>query len=477
MESMSRSPSTRRLQKTHSGSGSMIERIHRRVSKDSPISTSPPELSVSPGPSIDVPYASLEIIKHGPLKADISLLKARSEYLVLTDQSLLKFSSIETAKALLPQLNQSEPLSKTSSSKPGLLESRMEAPLRSIVAVFNEEGSSPRFGIEVWWYSQWPRLAYSKTHLFFAHPKERDDWLADVQRACKAALRRSPVTSLIPDNLKARIKHIVDNTETAASNGSSQNLAFPVAKRTIPLPQKANSTEDTQNLVDSSSFYIVIGPCMCYFLEVLKADFMTSAGDLRVKVQSFGTVTLNRFKASVASQEQRFVMSFRLPFGRETRLELASTHYRRIIEAMTKADRELKPMWPQHLQHSIFDVKGLPPPLQLTSGNDLGGLERSLKAYCTAFRVQVPRWTIEWNTSSQPAFRLLPCEGSQYLPLQLLAVFRALRYNSFFKALSFRDVDLSALVGKKDYSHYGDAVMYTSLTGEFWNCAPALPIS
>lgn len=477
MESMSRSPSTRRLQKTHSGTGSMIERIHRRVSKDSPISTSPPELSVSPGPSIEVPYASMEIIKHGPLKADISLLKARSEYLVLTDQSLLKFSNIETAKALLPQLNQSEPLSKTSSSKPGLIESRMEAPLRSIVAVFNEEGSSPRFGIEVWWYSQWPRLAYSKTHLFFAHPKERDDWLADVQRTCKAALRRSPVTSLIPDNLKARIKHIVDNTETAASNGSSQNLAFPVAKRTIPLPQKANSTEDTQNLIDSSSFYIVIGPCMCYFLEVLKADFMTSAGDLRVKVQSFGTVTLNRFKASVASQEQRFVMSFRLPFGRETRLELASTYYRRIIEAMTKADRELKPMWPQHLQHSIFDVKGLPPPLQLTSGNDLGGLERSLKAYCTAFRVQVPQWTIEWNTPSQPAFRLLPCEGSQYLPLQLLAVFRALRYNSFFKALSFRDVDLSALVGKKDYSHYGDAVMYTSLTGEFWNCASALPIS
>lgn len=156
----------------------------------------------------------------------------------------------------------------------------------------------------------------------------------------------------------------------------------------------------------------------------------------------------------------------RLPFGRETRLELASTHYRRIIEAMTKADRELKPMWPQHLQQAIFDVKGLPPPLQLTSGNDLGGLERSLKAYCTAFRVQVPKWTIEWNTPSQPAFRLLPCEGAQYLPLQLLAVFRALRYNSFFKALSFRDVDLSALASKKDYSHYGDAVVHTSLTGK-----------
>lgn len=130
-----------------------------------------------------------------------------------------------------------------------------------------------------------------------------------------------------------------------------------------------------------------------------------------------------------------------------------------------KADRILKPMWPQHFQQALFDIKGLPPPLQLTSGNDLGGLEMSLQAYGTAFHVQVPRWTIEWHERSQPAFRLLPSEGVVYSPLQLLAVFRALRYNSFFKAISFRDVDLTSLVGKKDYSQYGDSVVHSSLNG------------
>ena len=89
----------------------------------------------------------------------------------------------------------------------------------------------------------------------------------------------------------------------------------------------------------------------------------------------------------------------------------------------------------------------------------------SLQAYCVAFNVPVPSWTIEWNTASQPAFRLLPPDGPEYSPLQLLAVFRALRYNSFFKAISFRDVDLSSLAGKKDYSQYGDCVVYTSLSG------------
>lgn len=157
----------------------------------------------------------------------------------------------------------------------------------------------------------------------------------------------------------------------------------------------------------------------------------------------------------------------RLPFGRETRIDLASAQYRRIIETLTKADRILKPMWPQHFQQVIFDIKGLPPPLQLTSGNDLGGLKRSLEAYCAAFQVPVPNWTIDWSPPPQPAFRLLPTDGKTYAPLQLLAVFRALRYNSFFKAISFRGVDLTPLAGRNDRAQYGDSLAYKSLNGMY----------
>lgn len=123
-------------------------------------------------------------------------------------------------------------------------------------------------------------------------------------------------------------------------------------------------------------------------------------------------------------------------------------------------------MWPQHFQQVIFDVKGLPPPLQLTSGNDLGGLKRSLEAYCAAYQVQMPNWTIEWSPPPQPAFRLLPPDGQAYSCMQLLAVLRALRYNSFFKAVSFRDVDLSSLADKNEISQYGDSVAYKSLNGK-----------
>ncbi|KND95287.1 hypothetical protein TOPH_00485 [Tolypocladium ophioglossoides CBS 100239] len=469
------SSSTRRLHKAspNSGSNSMIGRLHRRVSKDSGANGSPADPPGSPGEGPQ-PYSAMEVVQYGPLKADISLLKARSEYLVLADQCLVKFASSDAARSAFPQLNQAgahghgRDAAPYHLHAPGKLASgdvRLDIPLRSIVAAFNEDGAGAnhRAGVEIWWFSQWPRLGYCKAHLQFALPKERDDWLASIHRACRARLRKSPGASLIPENLKTRINHIVRATE-GLMDGASHNLIFPVARRVFGQAQKASAADEAHDSTDSSSFYFVIGPCVCHFIEVLKADHATPPGDLRVKAVSYGTVTLTRFKASVASHEQRFIMCFRSPFGRETRLDLASVQYRRIIEALTKADRNLKPMWPQYFQQLIFEVKGLPPPLQLTSGNDLGGLEKSLQAYCAAYHVQVPRWKIEWNTPPRPAFRLLPPDSAAYSPLQLLAVFRALRYNGFFKAISFRDVDLSPLTGKNDYSQYGDVVAYRSLS-------------
>lgn len=132
---------------------------------------------------------------------------------------------------------------------------------------------------------------------------------------------------------------------------------------------------------------------------------------------------------------------------------------------MTRVDRVLKPMWPQQFQQLIFDIKGLPPPLQLTSGNDLGGIERSLQVHCAAFHVDMPRWSVDWHSYYRPEFCLLPRDDAQYSPLQLMAVFRALRFNSFFKAVSFRNVDLSPLSSRKDHSPYGEGVVYSSLNG------------
>lgn len=303
----------RRLQKTQSGSASMIERLHRRVSRDSQGSMSPAEL---PGSPMELSFSSMELICHAYLKSDVSLLKARSDYLVLTDHCLVKLGSIEAARSIFPQMNPSETLSRSGShpsiiSKSAASEIRFEIPLQSIVAIFREEGSSPRFGIELWWLSQPPRLGFCKTQIFFSLPKERDEWLATIQRACRVKLRKSPINSMVADNLRVRINHIVATAESQLPNGNSQNMIFPVAKRQLGGPHKANGNEDAATQIDGSSYYLVIGPYMSYFVEVLKADTLMPPSDLRVKSSSFGTVTLTRFKASVASHEQRFLMTFR----------------------------------------------------------------------------------------------------------------------------------------------------------------------
>lgn len=483
-----RSNSMRKLQKTpSSNSSSMIDRLQRRVSKDSPVSDRPG----SPTEQLQ-PYSAMEVLQCGSLKADISLLKAKSEYLVLSDQVLVKFNNGDSARAAFPQLygkpsdGHSSPAHHQPTAKLSSGDVRLEIPLRSVVAVFNDDGASNRSGIEIWWFSPWPKLAYSKAHFYFSLPKERDLWLASIHRAIRAKLRKSSGGALISDNLRGRIDHIVRSAEGSVDAGY-QSIIFPVARRVFGGGLKGGTTEEAPDNTDISSFYLIIGPCMCHFVEVLKADHATAPGDLRVKAVSYGTVTLTRFRASVASHEHRFVMCFRYvqngkrsqslnpagtnqlrsPFGRESRIDLASSQYRRIIETLTKADRILKPMWPQHFQQVIFDIKGLPPPLQLTSGNDLGGLKRSLEAYCAAYQVQVPNWTIDWSPPPQPAFRLLPSNGPAYSPMQLLAVFRALRYNSFFKAISFRGVDLSSLSGRNDKSQYGDSLAYKSLNGMF----------
>lgn len=267
---------------------------------------------------MEQPFSAMELVQYGYLKTDVSLLKAKTEYLVLTDSCLVKFGNVEAARSVFPQLSQPDVHSQRSgpssllSSKSAISQIQFEIPLQSIVAVFNEEGASPRFGIEIWWFSQSPRLTYCKAHIFFAMPKERDDWLAAIHRACRAKLRRTPPTvSIVPENLRIRIDHIVANNEAQYVDEPTQNLIYPVAKRVVGTTQRPNAAEEAQHTVDGSSFYFVIGPYMCYMVEVLKAEYGTPAGELRVKSSHYGTVTLARFKASVASHEQRFVMSFR----------------------------------------------------------------------------------------------------------------------------------------------------------------------
>ncbi|KAL0930892.1 leucine rich repeat protein [Colletotrichum truncatum] len=456
-----------------SNSSSIFYRLNRRASKDSSASShmseeTPTHLSPHPQPN------PVRILKHGALKTDARLWKSRAEYIVLTESHLIKFSSAEAARANFAELAPPSGRLKRSSTSSSLSQDgssgdgRVEIPLCRIVNIFNEEGVSPHFGLDVWWSEIAPLVAWTCTKLFFGLPAEREDWMTEIRRATRDSVGSTIVPKgIVAPNVKSAIHQIV-----AAEEPSCRGLPldiYPVVQRTTLLTSKADSAEVSKKFRDGSSHYLLLGQNKCYFVRVARTSVYKAPQDIDINTVVFGLTSLVRLKATMVPHEERFVLGFRLPCEPEKRLELASRWYREIVMTFMKADRAVKPAWPQHMQRDIFDIRGLTAQLLLPSGQDFGGLKRTLEAYCATFRCPPPEWTVNWKCERRehcPEFRLLPSkEPSGYTALQLLAVFKSLRYNDYFKALSFRDVDLAPLCGLTDHPGFEESVADVSRDG------------
>ncbi|KZL70689.1 leucine rich repeat protein, partial [Colletotrichum tofieldiae] len=449
-----------------SNSSSIFYRLNRRASKDSSASShmseeTPTYLSPQPPPN------PVRILKHGPLKTDNRLWKSRAEYVVLTDGHLIKFGSVEAARSNFTELAPPTARLKRSSTSSTLsqdgthTDGRVEIPLSRIVNIFNEEGVSPHFGLDVWWSETSPLVSWACTKLFFGMPTERDDWMSEIRHAIRESVGSSTVPKgLIASNVESAIYAIVA-TEEPSCRGCPLDI-FPVVQRTTLLSSKAENIENTKKSRDGSSYYLLLGQNKCYLVRVARTSVYKAPQDIDISTVVFGLTSLVRLKATMVPHEERFVLGFRLPCENEKRLELASRWYREIVMTFMKADRAVKPAWPQHMQRDIFDIRGLTAQLLLPSGQDYGGLKRTLEAYCATFRCKAPEWTVNWKCERRehcPEFRLLPAkELGGYSALQLLAVFKALRFNDYFKALSFRDVDFSPLCGLTDVPGWDESV-------------------
>ena len=166
-----------------------------------------------------------------------------------------------------------------------------------------------------------------------------------------------------------------------------------------------------------------------------------------------------------------------LPLDRPEKLDLSSRHHRTILSKLFKADTYLKPAWPLWTRREVFFIDGESQPIHLPEGEDYGGFKRTLEAFIAAYRCAGVNWTVEWgNVRYQPEFRLLPpTKQPQYSAYQLLAVFRALRYNDFFKSLSFRDIDFSNLSWLFDNSKRMESTVWISRTGS-WDLLRRQPV-
>jgi hypothetical protein len=158
-----------------------------------------------------------------------------------------------------------------------------------------------------------------------------------------------------------------------------------------------------------------------------------------------------------------------LPLDEPTRLELSSIYHHDIIARLYKADSYLKPAWPLWTKQETFFVEDDTHHLPLPEGEDLGGFKRTLGAFLEGYHCTSVNYKVNWRgVKYPPEFRLLPSvKKKPYTVQQLLAVFRALRFNDYFKSLSFRGVEFSALAELVDNEARLEPTIWLSRTGRY----------
>ncbi|KAK3375453.1 hypothetical protein B0H63DRAFT_482951 [Podospora didyma] len=449
----------RKLSKSRARPSSPLDTLSRRGSTYSDdngrVSLADTASTTSSSYSLDWRTQSVE--GYAALERDTQLLRTKAPYLVVTTDYLVKLKSHADVVAVFPHISEAPggaPRSDTNISLgAALTEPLVLIPIAAIVSVFVAESTRPSFGIEIWWRNS-TGISFRHTTFFFTCPMERDEQLYNIVRAMRGG---NSTNSDENDTVLRREQGVAELLkkvqEVEEPRYPHRKFEFyPVVPRGITRKECIAKPEDasSKKLQESSAFYLMIGTYLCYLVEIQKP---VKGSDPIVRHRSFGLVTLDNFRGDWTLHQERFNITFRDPFKAPVTLELASRHYRQIIQVFGTADRFLKPVWPQLWQTlEIFRVSGLKEPQYLVPREDFGSVKRTLDAYLAAYRCSPVDWEINWKTKYAPEFRLLPAkDGSRYSPLQLLAVLRALRYNDYFNSLSFRDIDLAVLWGVEDH--------------------------
>ncbi|KAI1432040.1 RNI-like protein [Xylaria sp. CBS 124048] len=406
------------------------------------------------------------VIKSGHLHPESSILKSKKEYLVLTPSALFKFKSYAIAKQQFPMINAPEHAgglefrteSHSSLRSLASLASSVEisVPLEKVVSVFKDDATGSSSGIEIWWKSSDATQSFVSLGLDFGLPDERDDWLQKTRQAVgvregEIGGERVPPEIEFDFTLTLRTKH--------RHMRPTPIEIYPVIPRS---PYTGLSGEHKKNWRESSSFYLAFSK---YSLFLAQFSRSPNGQKLNPTLTHFGLVNFSRIRAS--ANDERFTLIFRLPLEQPRQIQLSSRCHRAILSNLFRADMYLKPAWPLWTREA-FHIHDESQKLPLPNGEDYGGFRTTLEAFIEAYHCPPVEWEVKWKgVRYPPQFCLLkPKHQSRYSCHQLLAVFRALRFNEFFHGISFRDIDFSSLVNKFDNTQRLESTIWLSRTGK-----------
>ena len=245
------------------------------------------------------------------------------------------------------------------------------------------------------------------------------------------------------------IEHAARALEYESDYDPNHFRIFTVVQRATKSGGRSSS-DDLGKLM-SSVFYLVIGFHKVHLVplpKTTKPGSSTSLSDLHGSSHPLMTLS----SVCVRPNDDAFQISFRMPLQASYTLYLSSASANDIALCTRQAAEFLRPLWmeqpfvwtvPENLDEAIL-------PIPSAEEEDYDCFERTLIAYCVAYNLDPSNicYTINLTVDDGPEFQLLGPghpRRSKYTALELLAIFRALRYNECFGTICLRGVKLDTL--------------------------------
>ena len=401
----------------------------------------------------------MTMLQHGEVQTSGHMFRKRVQYLVLTNTHLMRFKNKSKAAETFPAIPSSIGRGGAAhhtrmSSGSSVPESYVSADpsstiaLHNVVAVYKLDDGRPYFTLEIAAYDEASNHV-STILIQLNDPRESELWMTSL----RAAIIKVRLTTNAPFGRKA-VEYAARALECESDYDPNRFRMFTVAQRASKAGHRS-STDDLGKM-QSSICYLVIGFHKVHLVPLprpSKSSSSTSMPDLTGA--SHGIALLS--SVHVQQSDDSFQLAFRAPSKPVENFQLASSSVYDIALCLRQAADFLRPAWveqpfvwnvPKELDESLLPV----PPVE---DEDHMAFDRTLTAYCVNYNLDPSkiRYTVHYEGQDAPEFELLApndSRRSKYNALELLAIFRALRYNESFHAISFRHTKLDALHGLYD---------------------------
>jgi hypothetical protein len=401
--------------------------------------------------------------------------RRRNQFLVLTESHIIRFKSQSKATEMFPSIpatyskghNNRASLTSIGSHEThssGFSEITSGIALDQVVAVYKLDDGRPYFSIEISHLDEHSNRA-SCMQLALNEPRETDAWLAAL-RAAVAQASIKHACELRPSTLE----YVARMLSRDRDYDPSHFKVFKVSQRASHRSAGRSSSDDLGKL-NSTVCYLAMGINKVHLVPLQRSSNRSSSSSLAEidTPMSFGIVTLTSL--ALQSGEDALQLTFKAPLQNQFIVHLASSAALEIAISLRYASEYLRPEWLRqpYMLNVPRDVED-----RMDSPNypvdEHQCFDRTLIAYCAAYGVDTSQicYTVDYQCEDAPCFQLVPRTNQAYSALELLAVFKSLRYNESFTSISFASIDLNPLRHMYD-PHGTDIDSLTTRSGNSTN--------